>query len=121
LNAILIDKEAHFGGPKKDKKALKTNGVLQIPVSKTCMFGRSAKWNFVQKVTHREIGKCYKHQWFSTILDARHVKRHAAENGKHYKTNGFSTIFTKKVLQIFANFCNFLQTFLTASSSRSGE
>ena len=80
---MLIDKEAHFGGPKKDNKPFKkTNGFLQIPVSKTCMFGRSAKCNFVQKVTHREIGKCYKNQWFFNDFGCTACKTACGEERK---------------------------------------
>ena len=83
---------------------------------RACLEGRQIgisckKWHIAKSEN------AIKNKWFSTILDARHVKRHAAKSGKHYKTNGFQRFSVKKLLQLFANFC---KSNWRPSSSRSG-
>ena len=57
------------------------------------------KWHIVKSEN------AIKTNGFSTILDARHVKRHAAKSGKHYKTNGFQRFSPNKFCKVLQNSC----------------
>ena len=68
VHANSIDKAAHFGGPQQRRKALKYNVCFDNSGLQACMVAISSTGELMQNMPQAELRKCYKKQWFLTIL-----------------------------------------------------